>query len=65
MATAASRSIADIAAQHAAERAHEVRDDLKLEQILDMVIAVATIHGDPEYVEPILRATLGGLVATL
>jgi AcrR family transcriptional regulator len=45
----------------AAQRSHEVRDNLTLEQILDMVIAVATIHGDPEYLEPILRTTLDGL----
>jgi AcrR family transcriptional regulator len=45
----------------AAQHAHEVRDDLTLEQILDMIIAVATIHGDPAYVEPILQTTLDGL----
>jgi AcrR family transcriptional regulator len=45
----------------AAQRAHEIRDDLTLEQILDMVIAIATIHGDTRYLEPILRTTLDGL----
>jgi AcrR family transcriptional regulator len=45
----------------AAQRTHEVRDDLTLEQVIDMVIAVTSIHGDPGYVEPILRATLDGL----
>jgi AcrR family transcriptional regulator len=45
----------------AAQRTREVRDDLTLEQVLDMVIAVASIHGDPGYLEPILRATLDGL----
>jgi AcrR family transcriptional regulator len=45
----------------AAQHAHEVRDDLTLEQILDMIIAVATIHGDPAYLEPILQTTLDGL----
>jgi len=45
----------------AAQHAHEVRDDLALEQILDMIIAIATIHGDPRYLEPILRTTLDGL----
>jgi AcrR family transcriptional regulator len=45
----------------AARRTHEVRDDLTLEQVLDMVIAVASIHGDPAYLEPILRAMLDGL----
>jgi AcrR family transcriptional regulator len=45
----------------AAQRAHEVREGLMLEQILDLVIAIATIHGDPGYREPILRAALDGL----
>jgi AcrR family transcriptional regulator len=45
----------------AAQQAHEVRDDLTLEQICDMIIAVARIHGAPDYVEPILRAALDGL----
>jgi len=45
----------------AAQHAHEVRDDLTLEQILDMIIAIATIHGDPRYLEPILQTTLDGL----
>jgi AcrR family transcriptional regulator len=45
----------------AAQQAGEIRDDLTLEQILDMIIAIARIHGDPSYLEPILRATLDGL----
>jgi AcrR family transcriptional regulator len=45
----------------AAQRTHEVRDDLALEQILDMIIAIASIHGDPGYLEPILETTLDGL----
>jgi AcrR family transcriptional regulator len=45
----------------AAQRAHEVRDNLTLEQILDMVIAIATIQGDTHYREPILQTTLDGL----
>ncbi|MEU6255177.1 helix-turn-helix domain-containing protein [Streptomyces sp. NPDC047043] len=47
----------------AAQRDHEVRDDLTLEQVLDLVIAIATIHGDAGYLEPILRAALDGLRA--
>jgi AcrR family transcriptional regulator len=47
----------------AAQQAHEVRDDLPLEQILDMVIAIATIHGDPDYLEAILQTALAGLRA--
>ena len=47
----------------AAQRAHEVREDLTLEQILDLVIAIAMIHGDTRYREPILGAALDGLRA--
>jgi AcrR family transcriptional regulator len=45
----------------AAQDAHEVRDGLTLEQILDMVIAIATINGDTRYLEPILKTALDGL----
>ena len=45
----------------AAQRAGEIRADLTLEQVLDMVIALATIRGDRTYVEPILEAALDGL----
>jgi AcrR family transcriptional regulator len=47
----------------AAQHAGEVRDDLTLEQILDMIVAIATIHGDTGYTEPILQAALDGLRA--
>jgi AcrR family transcriptional regulator len=45
----------------AAQRSHEVRDDLTLEQVLEMIIAIAQIHGDSDFVEPILQTALGGL----
>lgn len=45
----------------AAQRAHEIRDDLTLEQIFDLVIAIAAIQGDTRYRDPILRAALDGL----
>jgi AcrR family transcriptional regulator len=45
----------------AAQCSGDVRDDLTLEQILDMVIAIARIHGDAGYLAPILRSTLDGL----
>jgi AcrR family transcriptional regulator len=45
----------------AAQRAGEVRDDLTLEQILDMIVAIATIHGEAGYTGPILQAALDGL----
>jgi AcrR family transcriptional regulator len=45
----------------AAQDAGEVRDNLTLEQILDMIVAIATIHGDTGYTGPILQAALDGL----
>jgi AcrR family transcriptional regulator len=48
----------------AAQQAHEVRDDLTLEQILDTVIAIASIQGDAGYLEPILQTVLDGLRPT-
>jgi len=45
----------------AAQHAGEVRDDLTLEQILDMIVAIATVHGDAGYTGPILQAALDGL----
>ncbi|HEY2593036.1 MAG TPA: TetR/AcrR family transcriptional regulator [Chloroflexota bacterium] len=45
----------------AAQRTHAVRDDLTLEQILDMILAIAAIHREPDYLEPILQAALDGL----
>jgi AcrR family transcriptional regulator len=47
----------------AAQQTHEIREDLTLEQILQMIIAIATIHSDPSYVAPILQTTLDGLRA--
>ena len=45
----------------AAQHAGEIRDDLALEQILDMIVAISTIHGDTGYTEPILQTALDGL----
>ena len=45
----------------AAQRSGEIRTDLTLEQILDMVAAIAKIPGDTRYREPILRAALDAL----
>jgi AcrR family transcriptional regulator len=45
----------------AAQRSSEVRGELTLEQILDMVIAIAKIDGDARYLQPILQAALDGL----
>jgi AcrR family transcriptional regulator len=48
----------------AAQRADAIRDDLTLEQILDMTIAIAKLHSDPDYVEPLLQTMLDGLRRT-
>jgi AcrR family transcriptional regulator len=45
----------------AAQRSEEVREDLTLEQVLDMIVAIASIHGAPDYLEPILQTALNGL----
>ena len=45
----------------AAQGSREVRGELTLEQILDMVIAIAKIDGDARYLQPILQAALDGL----
>lgn len=45
----------------AAQASGETRSDLTLEQILDMVAAIAKIPGDTSYREPILQAALDSL----
>ncbi len=45
----------------AAQQAHEVRHDLTLEQILDMIVAIAGIHGATGYLEPILQTAIDGI----
>ena len=45
----------------AAQESGEVRDDLTLEQVLDLVIAVSAIRGEAAYREPIVRAALDGI----
>jgi AcrR family transcriptional regulator len=46
---------------HAARKSGEIRHDLTLGQILDMVAAVAKIPGGTDYREPILQAVLDAL----
>ncbi|WP_413105618.1 TetR/AcrR family transcriptional regulator [Streptomyces sp. Inha503] len=45
----------------AAQDAHQIASDLDLDQILDLVVAIAKIPGTPEYRQPILDAALAGL----
>jgi len=45
-----------------AQRAGEVRDDITLEQLLDLVVAIARINGPADYVEPILQTALDGVL---
>jgi AcrR family transcriptional regulator len=44
-----------------AQQAGEVRDDLTIEQVLDLIHAVAAIRGDGSSVEPMLQTVLDGL----
>jgi AcrR family transcriptional regulator len=45
----------------AAQDVGEIRDDLTIEQIFDMIAAIAKIHGDPRYLEPMFQTMLDGL----
>jgi AcrR family transcriptional regulator len=45
----------------AAQQAGEIRDDLTIDQVLDLIHAVGTVHGDGSGVEPILQTVLDGL----
>ncbi len=42
----------------AAHRSGELRADLRLEQLLDLVAAIAKVPGDPQYRAPMLEAVL-------
>ena len=44
-----------------AQRSHEIRKDVALEQILDLVVAISSIQGEPRYLKPILETALDGL----
>lgn len=48
----------------AAQQRGEVRDDVTLEQALDLTIAVARMPGETTYIEAILQVALDGLRAT-
>lgn len=45
----------------AAQTSGEARADLTIDQVLDLISAVAKIPGDPGYREPVLRAVLDAL----
>ena len=45
----------------AAQDAHQIGSDLGLDQILDLVVAIAKIPGTADYRQPILDAALAGL----
>jgi len=44
-----------------AQTAGEIRDDLSLEQIFDLIVAIATAPGDDAYHKPMLETLLDGL----
>jgi AcrR family transcriptional regulator len=45
----------------AAQHSREIRDDLDIEQVLDLIHAVATVRGDSRYLQPILETVIDGL----
>jgi AcrR family transcriptional regulator len=45
----------------AAQHSQEVRDDLAIEQVMQMVLALATISGSSDYLTPMLQTLLDGL----
>ena len=45
----------------AAQQSGESRADLSLEQIFDLIVAIAKIDRDPGYLEPMLQTMLDGL----
>jgi AcrR family transcriptional regulator len=45
----------------AAQRAQEIRSELAVEQILDLIHGIATIDGDASYLQPILQTAFDGL----
>ncbi|MEU9819447.1 TetR/AcrR family transcriptional regulator [Pseudonocardia alni] len=45
----------------AAQESGEIRTDLALEQIFDMIVAIARVHGSPDYLRPMLETLLDGL----
>lgn len=45
----------------AAQQAREIRGDLVIEQVLDLIHAIATVHGDTSYTQPILQVAFDGL----
>jgi AcrR family transcriptional regulator len=45
----------------AAQHSQEVREDLTIEQVMQMVLALAAIPGDSDYLAPMLQTLLDGL----
>jgi len=45
----------------AAQHSQEVREDLTIEQVMQMVLALAAIPGDGDYLAPMLQTLLDGL----
>lgn len=45
----------------AAQQAGDVRTDVSLDQMLDLVVAIASVPRAPEYLHPMLEAALDGL----
>jgi AcrR family transcriptional regulator len=45
----------------AAQEAGQIRDDLTLEQIFDLIVAIAKVNESPDYLRPLFETVLDGL----
>lgn len=45
----------------AAQQAGQIRDDLTLEQVFDVIVAIAKINESPDYLRPLFETVLDGL----
>jgi AcrR family transcriptional regulator len=45
----------------AAQEAGQIRDDLTLEQIFDLIVAIAKVNESPDYLHPLFETVLDGL----
>lgn len=45
-----------------AQQAGQVREDLTLEQVLQMLVSLSAVEGDAEYREPLFQTILDGLI---
>ncbi|MEW1861809.1 MULTISPECIES: helix-turn-helix domain-containing protein [unclassified Streptomyces] len=48
----------------AAQESGQIRDDLTLEQVFDLIVAIAKVNESPDYLQPLFETALDGLHRT-